>query len=967
MAREDIALLAFNRGLISKLALARIDLKRTSMSAETQTNWLPRVLGAMMLRPGMGQVSPLPLISQTYNNKKAYHLNFIFDKDDTAIIELTDGNMRVRVDEVPITRPAVTAVVANGAFAGNITGWTNADQAGAMSAYQAPNMMSFIGTRYNAAAEYQKITVNEPGTEHGIRIVVARGPVSVIAGSTVGTDDVINEIELATGVHSLSIIPTGDFYLQFSGRQEYTTLLSSVQIEAAGVMLIPTPWPEADLQFIRNDESASNIYVTCTTSIPQYIIQRRTVRSWSLIGFETNDGPFGNDNTDTTLLTPSALSGNITIAADRPTFKATNVGSLYRITSIGQNVALTLGGNGQFTDPIRVSGVGASRLFNYTVAGTWTGTLTLQQSVGDAVSWTNVTAIPADTTASLNDGFDNQIVYYRIGFIAPNYGSGSANVTLTYANGGLTGIARVTGFNNTQSVNAIVLTPFGATTPSELWAEGDWSPRRGYPSAVAISEGRMWFAGKAKVWGSVSDAYQSFDDTTIGDSGPINRSIGSGPVDNINFILALTRLILGGEEAEFSCRSSSLDEPLTPSNFNLKAPSTEGSAAVDAIHLDNRGMFVQRGGTKLFQLDNVRDAYFQNFQSTDLSQLTPELCQSGIVRLAVQRQIDTRIHCVLGDGTAAILVNDTVENVLCWILFETDGVIEDVIIQRGDIEDSVYYTVARQINGQTVRNFEKFATINDCSGGTYIYDDTAADIPVAKAVYIKLPYLDGTKLTARAEDGTKIGNYVVSGGAITLPAAVTYAAFTPTLFKLADSFLLYSGVSTNTITGLSTLEGREVVCWADGKDMGGLDRLTFTVTGGQIVLPEAVTDAVVGLYYEARFKSSKLEDAAGQGNPLNLKKKQDHLGVIMNSTHYQGLRYGTDFEQDDAGNYLHLDDLPQTENEEITRADMIWNDYDDKPFEFDGTWDSDSRLCLLAQAPRPCILLACTADINVNG
>ena len=41
MAEKTTALLSFNRGRISPLALARVDFKRTALSAETQTNWLP--------------------------------------------------------------------------------------------------------------------------------------------------------------------------------------------------------------------------------------------------------------------------------------------------------------------------------------------------------------------------------------------------------------------------------------------------------------------------------------------------------------------------------------------------------------------------------------------------------------------------------------------------------------------------------------------------------------------------------------------------------------------------------------------------------------------------------------------------------------------------------------------------------------------------------------------------------------
>src|SRR3954468_8306506 len=109
MPLQNAPLLAFNRGRVSKLALARIDLKRLALSAEVQTNWLPRSLGPMMLRPGF------EYIDATRNNAAAKHIPFVFSSADTAITELTDSVMRVRLSEILIARPGVSSAVANGA------------------------------------------------------------------------------------------------------------------------------------------------------------------------------------------------------------------------------------------------------------------------------------------------------------------------------------------------------------------------------------------------------------------------------------------------------------------------------------------------------------------------------------------------------------------------------------------------------------------------------------------------------------------------------------------------------------------------------------------------------------------------------------------------------------------------------------------------------------------------------------
>src|SRR6185436_20148161 len=135
-----------------------------------------------------------------------------------------------------------------------------------------------------------------------------------------------------------------------------------------------------------------------------------------------------------------------------------------------------------------------------------------------------------------------------------------------------------------------------------------------------------------------------------GDSGPIQRSIGSGPVDSINWGLALDQLMMGTGGAEVGVRSSALGEVITPTNFNLRDSSTQGSAQVAAVKADKHGFFVQKSQTALYQLAPGQADY----ESSDASILVSDLLEPTIVSLAVQRKPDTRIHCVLDDGTVAL-------------------------------------------------------------------------------------------------------------------------------------------------------------------------------------------------------------------------------------------------------------------------------------------------------------------------
>lgn len=890
MAKSNASLLAFNRGRISSKALARLDFTRTALSADVMTNWMPRILGSMALSVGWEYKD------STYNNDKAFHIPFVYALSDQAIIELTDAAMRVRVNDTAITRPSVTTTMTNSSFATDVTGWTDADESGCTSQWVTGGYLGLTGTETNYAIRRQQVTVSggNVNVEHGLRVVVERGVVTFKVGSSSGGEQYVATATLRAGEYSFAFTPTGDFHISIASNTKYQSLVSSISIESSGAMVIPTDWLETDLPYVRHAQSGDVIFVACKDN-KQYKIERRATRSWGISEYLAEDGPFLTENITPTTLTPSALSGDITLTASKALFSSGDVGRLYRLTTTGQTVTAAITAENTFTDPVRITGSGsASRTYSVSITGTWVGTVMLQRSIGDDSTWVDTTHFDtANTSYSDSDNLDNQIVYYRIGVKTGQYTSGTINVSLVHSLGTSTGVVRITSYSSETSVSGVVLDTLGGTTATQYWNKGAWSDTSGYPSAVALYEGRLWWAGKDNVWASISDSFESFDDSIEGDSGTISRTLGEGSVDNVNWLLGLQRLIIGVETGEKIARSTSLDEPLTPTQFNIKTPSTKGSTAVAPVKVDSSGMFVRNN--RLFHLLYGQGEF--DYSTIDLTAYVPEIGGSGFVKLAVQRYPDTRVHAIKSDGTAAVLIFDANEDVKAWVDIETDGDIEDVIVMPATatgVEDSVYYAVKRNINGSDVRYLEKWALESECVGGTQN--------------------------------------------------------------KQAHAFKAGTQASSATITGLSHLEGEEVIVWANGKNysprVSGV-QTTFTVTSGSITLPEAVTSYVVGLPYKARFKSTKLAYAAGS---LTANKKIDHLGVIMENTHNRGLRYGSSFDA--------LDELPLIEDGKDVVTDSIHENYDKEMFEFDGVWETDSRLCLEAMAPMPVTLLACVMKVE---
>lgn len=163
-------------------------------------------------------------------------------------------------------------------------------------------------------------------------------------------------------------------------------------------------------------------------------------------------------------------------------------------------------------------------------------------------------------------------------------------------------------------------------------------------------------------------------------------------------------------------------------------------------------------------------------------------------------------------------------------------------------------------------------------------------------------------------------------------------------------------------TGLDHMNGMSVVVWDNtaGTSLDNADGTiaTFTVSGGAITVPASVIghSLTIGLPYTALFQSTKLAYAAQLGTALGMRKRVPDLGFILHCTHARGLWFGPDFD--------HLDGMPTVEDGAVVDPNSIWDEYDKGPIPFPGGWNPDSRVCLQAQAPRPCTVMA--AIVNVD-
>lgn len=790
--------------------------------------------------------------------------------------------------------------------------------------------------RGSLAKRQKRVTVasGDREKEHSLDIQIANGPVTLRVGSASGGDDYIAETDLGTGYHNLAFTPSGVFYVAVQNDKPIDRVIQKLQIGDSGTVEITSPWGAADVDNIRFDQSADVAYVDCSGVKPHKIERRGSGRSWSVVEYRPNNGPFLALKTSSAKIGIGAQYGNTQLQASQPFFKPTHVGALFQITHDGQSGQWALGAIDAATDAVTVTGISDTgtpgttneRRITFSASGTYGGNVVIERSFDGAdLGFKRVTAdyvtsgFAQDTgtfSCIVDDRDDNITVWYRAR--VTNLTSGVAIIDASYGNGAVTGTARVTSYVSATEVDAEILENFSDTGSSLSWREGAWSGYRGYPTAVALHEGRLVHAGGANIWASVSDDYENFSGLVEGEAGPIIRTLGSGPVDAIQYLLSLLRLIAGTDGSEIAIKSSSIDETLTPTNAAAGAFSTQGSAPLRAVKLDSRGLFVQRSRQRLYMMGFGSASQLSDFESSELTILAPEILKPGVVSIAIQRQPDTRIHCVLSDGTVAILTYEPQEEVLAWSKWVTDtgseSAVERAMVLPGIEEDQVYYHIRRTIKGATKRFLEKWALESETHGDTglsWLADCAVSHTDTGGTLVISdfAPHLGGQTIAVWAND-----------------------------------------------TGQDNSVGKDMT----PDDTGGDQQLLALDTGGDLTFTDSGWKHVVGgLSYRADYRSTKLAYGAEGPTAMSMKKRISQLALILNQTHNNALFVGSD-----TG---HLDPLPRVIDEGASvDANKIFDEYDQFAFPINGEWKEDSRLYVRAKSPRPATIMAALPKITTN-
>jgi len=665
------------------------------------------------------------------------------------------------------------------------------------------------------------ITATSHGFSNGDHVIIAsvagmtelNGVTGIVANKTTNTFEL-------TDVDGTNINSTG-----------FTTYTSGGT--ASRIVEVTTTYTTGQLPEIKVTQSADVMFVTHNDH-PVRKIQRTSNTDWTISDVSFINGPYLDENATTTTLTPNGRSGSITLTASSSTFVSTDVGRLVKIYN-GYAKITAFTSATVVTATVQTDELGVAEI--------------LPTYASNTISF--VEGDPSSTGSSHNDFIRDS----NKQFVIEGFTEGMT-ITASGASNGANNrdyeIVKVTSDEITLvPVDDVVaesasntITLVGKLNATDEFSLGAFSETTGFPRACAFYEQRLVFAGTTNqpqaLFFSVAGDFENMTESTS-DSSAMNYTIGSNQVNRILYLASSRSLIVGTTGGEFVVRASGNDEPVSPTNIQIKQQASYGSADIQPVQAGTYTLFVQRAKRKIRELGYVFDT--DSFQAVDLTILADHVTETGVLELAYQQEPFSIVWGTTTDGRLIGLTYRREEQVVAWHQhklggsFTTGGVttnhgiVENIAVIPGELnQDNLYMVVKRTINGATRRYVE---ILSDIDFGTDIQD----------AIFV-------------------------------------------------DSSLTYSGSSTSSLSGLDHLEGQTVSILEEGA--AHPDK---TVSSGSIATDRATTKAQVGLGYTSTLRTVRLEAGSASGTAQG-KIKKIH-SVIVRFFRTVGASVGTSTENVD--------------------------------------------------------------------
>lgn len=299
-----------------------------------------------------------------------------------------------------------------------------------------------------------------------------------------------------------------------------------------------------------------------------------------------------------------------------------------------------------------------------------------------------------------------------------------------------------------------------------------------YPAAVSYFEQRRVFAGTLNkpqnLWMTKSGTESNMNYCLpVRDDDSIQFRVAAREANTIRHVVPLGNLILLTSSAEWRVTSVNSDA-LTPSTVSAAPQSYVGASMVQPCIIANNLIYVAARGGHVREMAYSYQA--NGYISGDLCLRAPHLFDLYDIKdMAYRKAPYPVVWCVSSSGKLLGLTYIPEQQVGAWHQHDTDGTFESCCIVAEGAEDVLYLVVKRTIGGATKRYIEFMHTRQFVAQEDAFFVDCGLTYSGAAATTITgLGHLEGKTVNVLG-DGAVMPQCVVTGGAITLPQAVSKA------------------------------------------------------------------------------------------------------------------------------------------------------------------------------------------------
>lgn len=828
---------SFARGELTPKLHGRVDVEHYALGLATATNWIVIRQGGIRRRPGFRYIHPV-----------------------------RDSSVKARLAKFEFNAEQAYALCFNGGYI---------------------RFFTLGGIVTQASQAISGITKANPA------VVTYAGADTYANGDRVLLSGIVGMTELNNREATVANVNAGANTFELSGINStgYTTYVSGGTVKE--IYEVAHTYSESELFDLQFAQSADTIYIAHKSHAPAKLV-RSSELSWTLSDVAFEDGPYLDEATQGTVLTPASRGAAVPTMSDNttPSGTASDSGAsvnAWRVFDASEATGLGLATSSQGSVTYDLAGAATVVADAYWLASNdTTAMVTSWVFEGfDGTNWVALDTRDDETGWSAGErryfeflntqafqsyrlrwvGLDAAATTVGINMLAIHE-AGDSQTAFNLTASAVTGINAGAGFVAGDVGRSIRLqgsdghwrwAKIVARTSSTVvtirlynhalldltaishWQLGKWNSTDGYPATVGFdANDRLAWGGsdgspRAVALSVTSDYANHETHDPLIDSDGIDVTMTGGSLNRITFLEELADGIAIGTAGGMRILGPN-DAGQAFANDNLKQTGggRVGAAGIQPITIGQALLFADRYKKRLYEFayDWRRGGYWPR----ELSILSDHLLIAGLTQLAYLQDPDNLVLNVMADGTLTCLTYEQEQQIAGFTPLQVAGggtanaVVESAAAIPSSGGDVLYAVNKRTINGATVRYVEYMAP-------TY---ETGNDI--TDAVYL-------------------------------------------------DSAGVYDSTPTGTVSGLNWLIGESLGILADGLDIGD----ATVSAAGNLTLPSSLTASTitVGKRYTSTAKTLRPPTAGNQdGSALGRRKIVG--GVFIDMLNAAGIYVKTD-------------------------------------------------------------------------